>query len=189
MTKYVWVKSVSTWQFYSSLRQEKTTPVFCPVLQSFLYLAWYMTMSILGHYNNFFFAAHLLDIAMGFKTLRTILSSVTHNGKQVNSSKANYSFLIYFFALESLFLVAPFCLYMAADEYILFVPSLQALNITCFLLVGVNCRPVSSGGVPLHSGGLQFLPEILQQEWRWRTTWYEVWWYADSEYTSTSVNT
>lgn len=43
-----------------------------------------MTMSILGHYNNFFFAAHLLDIAMGFKTLRTILSSVTHNGKQVN---------------------------------------------------------------------------------------------------------
>ncbi|CAJ0919377.1 unnamed protein product [Ranitomeya imitator] len=51
---------------------------------SFLYLAWYTTMSILGHYNNFFFAAHLLDIAMGFKTLRTILSSVTHNGKQVS---------------------------------------------------------------------------------------------------------
>ncbi|XP_037551268.1 ryanodine receptor 3-like, partial [Nematolebias whitei] len=49
---------------------------------SFLYLVWYTTMSILGHYNNFFFAAHLLDIAMGFKTLRTILSSVTHNGKQ-----------------------------------------------------------------------------------------------------------
>lgn len=41
-------------------------------------------MSILGHYNNFFFAAHLLDIAMGFKTLRTILSSVTHNGKQAS---------------------------------------------------------------------------------------------------------
>ena len=43
-------------------------------------------MSILGHYNNFFFAAHLLDIAMGFKTLRTILSSVTHNGKQVRGA-------------------------------------------------------------------------------------------------------
>lgn len=43
-------------------------------------------MSILGHYNNFFFAAHLLDIAMGFKTLRTILSSVTHNGKQVGAT-------------------------------------------------------------------------------------------------------
>ena len=42
-----------------------------------------MLTSLLGHYNNFFFAAHLLDIAMGVKTLRTILSSVTHNGKQV----------------------------------------------------------------------------------------------------------
>lgn len=42
-----------------------------------------MVMSGLGHYNNFFYAAHLLDIAMGVKTLRTILSSVTHNGKQV----------------------------------------------------------------------------------------------------------
>lgn len=45
-------------------------------------------MSLLGHYNNFFFACHLLDIAMGVKTLRTILSSVTHNGKQVQQ---NYS--------------------------------------------------------------------------------------------------
>lgn len=53
------------------------------MLQNFLYLIWYTTMSIFGHFNNFFFAAHLLDIAMGFKTLRTILSSVTHNGKQV----------------------------------------------------------------------------------------------------------
>lgn len=45
-----------------------------------------MTMSVIGHYNNFFFfffAAHLPDIAMDFKTFRTILSSVTHNGKQV----------------------------------------------------------------------------------------------------------
>lgn len=58
------------------------------VCQSFLYLVWYTTMSILGHYNNFFFAAHLLDIAMGFKTLRTILSSVTHNGKQVRKTES-----------------------------------------------------------------------------------------------------
>lgn len=50
-----------------------------------------MTMSILGHYNNFFFAAHLLDIAMGFKTLRTILSSVTHNGKQVKTIRQYYT--------------------------------------------------------------------------------------------------
>lgn len=45
-----------------------------------------MLMSMLGHYNNFFYACHLLDIAMGVKTLRTILSSVTHNGKQVSRS-------------------------------------------------------------------------------------------------------
>lgn len=51
-------------------------------------MVWYLLMSILGHYNNFFFAAHLLDIAMGVKTLRTILSSVTHNGKQVCVSPA-----------------------------------------------------------------------------------------------------
>lgn len=47
-----------------------------------------MIMSLLGHYNNFFFACHLLDIAMGVKTLRTILSSVTHNGKQVSAAKS-----------------------------------------------------------------------------------------------------
>ena len=50
---------------------------------NFLYLLWYLFMSILGHYNYFFYAANLLDIAMGFKTLRTILNSVTHNGKQL----------------------------------------------------------------------------------------------------------
>ena len=50
-------------------------------------------MSILGHYNNFFFAAHLLDIAMGFKTLRTILSSVTHNGKQVRMRRMDAGLL------------------------------------------------------------------------------------------------
>lgn len=52
-------------------------------LQAFLYSLWYFTFSILGNFNNFFFAAHLLDVAVGFKTLRTILQSVTHNGKQV----------------------------------------------------------------------------------------------------------
>jgi len=47
-----------------------------------------MLTSLLGHYNNFFYAALLLDIAMGVKTLRTILSSVTHNGKQVSALTA-----------------------------------------------------------------------------------------------------
>jgi ryanodine receptor 2 len=54
--------------------------------QAFLYSLWYFTFSVLGNFNNFFFAAHLLDVAVQVKTLRTILQSVTHNGKQVRIS-------------------------------------------------------------------------------------------------------
>ncbi|KAG7269114.1 hypothetical protein CRUP_013378 [Coryphaenoides rupestris] len=67
--------------------------------ESFLYLVWYTTMSILGHYNNFFFAAHLLDIAMGFKTLRTILSSVTHNGKQLVLTVGLLAVVVYLYTV------------------------------------------------------------------------------------------
>jgi len=42
-------------------------------------------MSILGNFNFFFFAAHLLDIAVAIPALKTILQSVTHNGKQVGN--------------------------------------------------------------------------------------------------------
>ncbi|KAM9848015.1 LOW QUALITY PROTEIN: ryanodine receptor 2-like [Aulostomus maculatus] len=66
---------------------------------SFLYLAWYMAMSVLGHYNNFFFAAHLLDIAMGVKTLRTILSSVTHNGKQLVLTVGLLAVVVYLYTV------------------------------------------------------------------------------------------
>ncbi|KAE8280778.1 Ryanodine receptor 2 [Larimichthys crocea] len=66
---------------------------------SFLYLAWYMAMSVLGHYNNFFFAVHLLDIAMGFKTLRTILSSVTHNGKQLVLTVGLLAVVVYLYTV------------------------------------------------------------------------------------------
>ncbi|XP_031437386.1 ryanodine receptor 3 isoform X2 [Clupea harengus] len=66
---------------------------------SFLYLVWYTVMSILGHYNNFFFAAHLLDIAMGVKTLRTILSSVTHNGKQLMLTVGLLAVVVYLYTV------------------------------------------------------------------------------------------
>ncbi|XP_021095480.1 ryanodine receptor 1 isoform X6 [Heterocephalus glaber] len=66
---------------------------------SFLYLGWYMVMSLLGHYNNFFFAAHLLDIAMGVKTLRTILSSVTHNGKQLVMTVGLLAVVVYLYTV------------------------------------------------------------------------------------------
>uniref|UniRef100_A0AAQ5Z5U4 Ryanodine receptor 3 n=1 Tax=Amphiprion ocellaris TaxID=80972 RepID=A0AAQ5Z5U4_AMPOC len=65
----------------------------------FLYLIWYATMSIFGHFNNFFFAAHLLDIAMGFKTLRTILSSVTHNGKQLVLTVGLLAVVVYLYTV------------------------------------------------------------------------------------------
>ncbi|XP_056396363.1 ryanodine receptor 1 isoform X2 [Hyla sarda] len=66
---------------------------------SFLYLVWYMVMSLLGHYNNFFFACHLLDIAMGVKTLRTILSSVTHNGKQLMMTVGLLAVVVYLYTV------------------------------------------------------------------------------------------
>uniref|UniRef100_A0A5F8GAP9 Ryanodine receptor 1 n=1 Tax=Monodelphis domestica TaxID=13616 RepID=A0A5F8GAP9_MONDO len=66
---------------------------------SFLYLIWYLVMSLLGHYNNFFFAAHLLDIAMGVKTLRTILSSVTHNGKQLVMTVGLLAVVVYLYTV------------------------------------------------------------------------------------------
>ncbi|XP_069170443.1 ryanodine receptor [Procambarus clarkii] len=49
----------------------------------FLYNLWYLTFSMLGNVNYFFFAAHLLDVAVSIPSLKTILQSVTHNGKQL----------------------------------------------------------------------------------------------------------
>ncbi|XP_066971322.1 ryanodine receptor isoform X24 [Macrobrachium rosenbergii] len=49
----------------------------------FLYNLWYLTFSLLGNINYFFFAAHLLDVAVSIPSLKTILQSVTHNGKQL----------------------------------------------------------------------------------------------------------
>uniref|UniRef100_A0A8C4ZTX7 Ryanodine receptor 1 n=1 Tax=Gadus morhua TaxID=8049 RepID=A0A8C4ZTX7_GADMO len=66
---------------------------------TFLYLCWYMLTSLLGHHNNFFFAAHLLDIAMGVKTLRTILSSVTHNGKQLMMTVGLLAVVVYLYTV------------------------------------------------------------------------------------------
>ena len=46
----------------------------------FLYQLWYFVFSLLGNYNYFFFAAHLLDVAVGVAALRIILEAITHNG-------------------------------------------------------------------------------------------------------------
>uniref|UniRef100_A0A8C7IVE4 Ryanodine receptor 1 n=1 Tax=Oncorhynchus kisutch TaxID=8019 RepID=A0A8C7IVE4_ONCKI len=66
---------------------------------TFLYLVWYMVMSLLGHFNNFFFACHLMDIAVGVKDLRTILSSVTHNGKQLMMTVGLLAVVVYLYTV------------------------------------------------------------------------------------------
>ena len=77
------------------------TAITLPPLQPFLYLLWYFVFSILGNYNYFFFAAHLIDVAVGVAALRIILEAITHNGKQVRCklihiSQVLWSFLIGF---------------------------------------------------------------------------------------------
>ncbi|KAL5963436.1 Ryanodine receptor 1 [Taenia solium] len=49
----------------------------------FLYLVVYFIVSLLGNADYSFFSCHLLDAAISFKTLTTIVQSVTHNGKQL----------------------------------------------------------------------------------------------------------
>jgi len=63
--------------------------------KNFLILLLYLIVSTLGHFNHFFFSINLLDIAMGFKTLRTILNSVTHNGKQLVLTVALLTVVVY----------------------------------------------------------------------------------------------
>ncbi|KAI5742923.1 hypothetical protein M8J77_012710 [Diaphorina citri] len=66
---------------------------------AFLYSLWYFTFSVMGNFNNFFFAAHLLDVAVGFKTLRTILQSVTHNGKQLVLTVMLLTIIVYIYTV------------------------------------------------------------------------------------------
>jgi ryanodine receptor 2 len=66
---------------------------------AFLYSLWYFIFSVLGNFNRFFFAAHLLDVAVGFKTLRTILQSVTHNGKQLILTVMLLTIIVYIYTV------------------------------------------------------------------------------------------
>merc|ERR1719315_306743 len=50
---------------------------------TFLYLMFYFVFSVLGNYNYFFFAAHLIDVAIGVPALRIILQAITYNGKEL----------------------------------------------------------------------------------------------------------
>ncbi|XP_064623398.1 ryanodine receptor-like isoform X6 [Lineus longissimus] len=66
---------------------------------SFQYNLWYFLFSVIGNFNYFFFAAHLLDVAISFKTLRTILQSVTHNGKQLVLTVMLTSVVVYIYTV------------------------------------------------------------------------------------------
>lgn len=82
--------------------------------QAFLYSACYLLFSLLGHINTFFFAAHLLDVAMGFKTLRTVLESVTHNGKQLVLTLLMTCVIIYLYTVLAFNFFRKF--YVTGDE-------------------------------------------------------------------------
>lgn len=66
---------------------------------SFLYQLFYLIFSLAGHFNSFFFAAHLLDVAVGFKKLRTILQSVTHNGSQLLLTVMLLTIVVYIYTV------------------------------------------------------------------------------------------
>ena len=70
-----------------------------PPLQPFLYLLWYFVFSILGNYNYFFFAAHLIDVAVGVAALRIILEAITHNGKQLMLTVMLLTIVVYIYTV------------------------------------------------------------------------------------------
>ncbi|KAK7790956.1 hypothetical protein R5R35_007854 [Gryllus longicercus] len=83
---------------------------------SFLYSLWYFTFSVMGNFNRFFFAAHLLDVAVGFKTLRTILQSVTHNGKQLVLTVMLLTIIVYIYTVVAFNFFRKFYVQEEEDE-------------------------------------------------------------------------
>ena len=70
-----------------------------PHFQPFLYLLWYFVFSILGNCNYFFFAAHLIDVAVGVAALRIILEAITHNGKQLMLTVGLLTIVVYIYTV------------------------------------------------------------------------------------------
>ena len=69
------------------------------LFQPFLYQLWYFVFSILGNCNYFFFAAHLLDVAVGVAALRIILEAITHNGKQLVLTVMLLTIVVYIYTV------------------------------------------------------------------------------------------
>merc|ERR1719259_452964 len=66
---------------------------------TFLYLLFYFIFSVLGNYNYFFFAAHLIDVAVGVPALRIILQAITYNGKELVLTVGLLSIVCYIYTV------------------------------------------------------------------------------------------
>ncbi|CAF0745111.1 unnamed protein product, partial [Didymodactylos carnosus] len=66
---------------------------------SFLYVFFYFLFSVIGNYNYFVFAGHLLDVAISIKALSTILKSITHNGRQLMLTIMLMAVLVYLYTV------------------------------------------------------------------------------------------
>ena len=53
----------------------------------------------MGNYNYFFFAAHLLDVAVGVAALRIILEAITYNGKQLMLTVFLLTIVVYIYTV------------------------------------------------------------------------------------------
>ena len=69
------------------------------VLQTFLYLIFYFVFSVFGNLNYFFFAAHLIDVAIGVPALRIILQAITYNGKELVLTVGLLSIVCYIYTV------------------------------------------------------------------------------------------
>ena len=66
---------------------------------TFMYLIFYFVFSLFGNCNYFFFAAHLIDVAVGVPALRIILQAITYNGKELVLTVGLLSIVCYIYTV------------------------------------------------------------------------------------------
>ena len=64
-----------------------------------MYLLFYFVFSVFGNCNYFFFAAHLIDVAVGVPALRIILQAITYNGKELVLTVGLLSIVCYIYTV------------------------------------------------------------------------------------------
>lgn len=77
---------------------------------------WYFCFSVLGNLNYFFYAFHLLDIAVSIKSLTTILKSITHNGKNLMLTIMLMSIIVYMYTVIAFNFFRKFYVVEEGDE-------------------------------------------------------------------------